>query len=58
MVERHDVGREEFLRFVVELGYDMHVVEEKKLVAGDIAEVLAMHKKCGIDHIDILFRPR
>jgi FkbM family methyltransferase len=52
------ISGEDFLRFVVQLGYDMQVVDEKKLVPGDIPEVLAMHDKSGIDHIDILFRPR
>jgi FkbM family methyltransferase len=52
------ISGEEFLRFVVQLGYDMQVVDDKKLIPGDIPEVLAMHKKSGIDHIDILFRPR
>jgi hypothetical protein len=36
----------------------MQVVDEKKLIPGDIPDVLALHKKSGIDHIDILFRPR
>ena len=52
------INGEEYLRFLVDLGYDMQVVDEKKLIPGNIPEVLALHKKSGIDHIDILFRPR
>jgi FkbM family methyltransferase len=52
------ISGEEYLQFVVQLGYDMHVVGENKLMPGDIPEVLEMHKKSGIDHIDILFQPR
>ena len=52
------ISGEEYLRFLVDLGYDMQVVDEKKLIPGGIPEVLALHKKSGIDHIDVLFRPR
>ena len=52
------ISGEEYLKFMVDLGYDMQVVDEKKLIPGNMQEVLALHKKSGIDHIDILFRPR
>lgn len=52
------ISGEQFLSFLLELGYQMSVVGEKKLMPGGIPEILELHKAAGADHVDVLFERR
>jgi FkbM family methyltransferase len=52
------ISGEEFLQFFVRLGYDISVIDRYKLMPGKIEDVLGHHDRGGVDHIDILMKPR
>ncbi len=52
------ISGEEFLQFFARLGYDISVIDKYTLVPGSIEDVLKHHDRGGVDHIDILLRPR
>ena len=49
-----------YLRFLVDLGYEMAIIENPGIVracGGDAAKVMAAYEGSGVDHVDILLTP-
>lgn len=51
------ISGEDFLRFLVQLGYDLAVIDGDTLVASQVSDVMSHYERSGVDHIDILLRP-
>jgi FkbM family methyltransferase len=51
------ISGEDFLQFLVQLGYDLSVIDGDKLVASQAKDVISHYERSGVDHIDILMRP-